>query len=334
MIADTEKGKKYLGGLSLNACIGFALFIVLTLIFYFWLPAYREKSASAVYWWWDAMWANGNDYDHGWLVPILSTCILVKACRGMKGMAAAPSYHGLWMVLASAVFLVLGVRTQQGRIAVTALPILLTGAVWCFWGGRIAARCAFPFFLLWLSIPVPGFQQSTVWMQLLATQAAQWGAGLFGVQTVVEGTNIASATGGWDTYSVAGGCSGIRSLTALAMISVTWAYLASSLALWKRLLLALSAFPLAIIANAFRVASIFICAEYVNPAFATRTWHDWSGMMFFFPASLICLMLLHSLLAGEIPFFKRRRVVITRRGGTPAAGDAAPAAQGRKEVEP
>ncbi len=314
MVTDSEGGKKYLGGLSLTAWVGFALFIVFVLVFYFGVPAFKAKSASAIYWWWDAMWANGNDYDHGWLVPILSTCILVKACRGMRGMAATPGLHGVWLVLLSGCFLLLSVRTQQGRIAVSALPILLTGAVWCFWGRRIALRCAFPFFLLWLSIPVPGFQQSTVWMQLLATQAAQWGASLFGVQTIVEGTNIASATGGWDTYSVAGGCSGIRSLTALAMISITWGYLASSLAMWKRLVLAFSAFPLAIVANAFRVASIFICAEYVSPAFASRTWHDWSGMIFFFPASLVCLMLLHSLLAGEIPFLKRRRVVVTRGG--------------------
>ncbi len=314
MVTDSKEGKRLLGGLSLVSWIGFAIFLVFVLAFYFGVPAFVEKSRSAVGWWWRAMWENGNDFDHGWMVPILSTCILVKACRGMKGMAPSPSFHGVWAVLLSAFFILLAVRTQQGRVAITTLPLLLTGAVWYFWGRRIALRCAFPFFLLWISIPVPGIQHSTVWMQLLATQAAHWGAGLFGVQTVVEGTNIASATGNWDTYTVAGGCSGMRSLAALTMISVTWGYLASSLSMWKRLVLACSAIPLAIVANAFRVASIFICAEYVSPVFATRTWHDWSGMIFFFPASLVCLTLLHGLLAGEIPFFKRRRVVITRGG--------------------
>ena len=92
------------------------------------------------------------------------------------------------------------------------------------------------------------------------------------------------------------------------------------LAIWKRILLALSAIPLPIAANAFRVASIFVCAEYINPAFASKTWHDWSGLLFFFPASLLGLMLLHGLLAGEVPFLKRRRTVI-RRTNTPDQKD-------------
>jgi exosortase len=149
-------------------------------------------------------------------------------------------------------------------------------------------------------------------MQLIATKAAHWGAGLCGVETIVEGTNISSASGNWDTYSIAGGCSGMRSLMALIMVSIAWGYLADKLVLWKRVALGLSAIPLSIVANAFRVSSIFICAEYINPAFASKTWHDWSGLLFFFPASLVGLMLLHGLLAGEVPFLKRRRTIVRR----------------------
>ena len=97
---------------------------------------------------------------------------------------------------------------------------------------------------------------------------------------------------------------------ALVMISFAWGYMADKLALWKRLILAFSAIPLAIIANAFRVFSIFVFAEYVNPTFASKTWHDWSGLMFFFPASLIGLALIHGILTQEIPLFKRRRTII------------------------
>lgn len=94
------------------------------------------------------------------------------------------------------------------------------------------------------------------------------------------------------------------------MISFAWGYLADKLQLWKRILLMVSAIPLAIVANAFRVTSIFICAEYIDPAFASKTWHDWSGLLFFFPASLLGITLIHGLLVGEIPFMKRRRIVI------------------------
>lgn len=301
--------------------VAVGIFLLIIVWFYGFYPAYMSNSQSALYWL-ESTWNAENDYEHGWMIPLLSLYMLRHAALKVKDTLrdAEGSLHGLWAIALGALLCVLAVRTQQGRVAIGALPFLLTGLVWCYWGGRAALASAFPFFFLWLSIPLPGFQQATVGMQLLATQGAHWGAGLLGVETIMDGTNIASATGNWDAYSVAGGCSGIRSLMALLMISIAWAYLADNLSLWKRLVLGLSAIPLAIIANAFRVASIFVCAEYINPAFAGKTWHDWSGLLFFFPASLVGLMLLHGLLAGELPFFKKRRVVVRRHRGEQPAG--------------
>ena len=305
-----------LNSLSQLQWAGFSVYLLLVIWIVGLYPCFLSGTHSAAEWLTTA-WNRENDYEHGWMVPLLAGYMLVHACSALRGETFRGSLHGLWLAAAGSLFCVLAVRTQQGRVAIGALPFLLTGAVWCYWGGRAAWRCAFPFFFLWLSIPLPGFQQATVGMQLLATQAAHWGAALCGVQTIMEGTNISSASGQWDTYSIAGGCSGMRSLMALIMVSIAWGYLADKLALWKRIALGLSAIPLSILANAFRVSSIFVCAEYVNPAFASKTWHDWSGLLFFFPASLVGLMLLHGLLAGEVPFLKRRRTVV-RRANTPA----------------
>lgn len=76
--------------------------------------------------------------------------------------------------------------------------------------------------------------------------------------------------------------------------------------------------PLAVIANSFRITSIFVLAEYVSPVFAGKTWHDWSGLALFFPASLLGLFLIHSLLAGELSFLKRRKVIIRSNSDTHA----------------
>lgn len=297
-----------------------SLAISLSIITYFFgfYDAFVQGRQSALVWL-ESAWNPETDYEHGWMVPPLAAFMLRQAWVNCDKIKKAPSLHGLWLLGLGAILCVLSVRTQQGRVAIAALPFLLSGLIWCYWGFQTFLRCAFPCFFLWLSIPLPGFQQATVSMQLIATDIAHIGAGLFGVQTIVDGTNISSATGNWDTYSVAGGCSGIRSLMALIMISTAWGYLAFNLALWKRVTLALSAIPLAIVANAFRVASIFICAEYINPAFAGKTWHDWSGMLFFFPCSMICLIILHGLLAGEIPFLKKKRVVIRQNNQTPQA---------------
>lgn len=262
--------------------------------------------------WLESSWNSQTDYEHGWMVPLLSGWMLIHACRSLKDEAVKPSLHGIWLTILGGLLCAISARAQQPRLAIGAIPFLLIGMVWCYWGFKYALKTAFPFLFLWMSIPLPGFQQATVGMQQLSAQLAHWGAGVCGVDTILEGTTVTSATGNWDSFSIAGGCSGMRSLMALLMCSIAWGYLADKLSMWKRIVLALSALPLSIIANAFRVASIFVCAEYINPSFAGKTWHDWSGLLFFFPASLTCLVILHSLLAGEIPLLKKRKIV-TRR---------------------
>lgn len=287
-----------------------AIALALLAWFYCFQPGFGREHWSA-FAWLISSWNGETDYEHAWMVPILSAVMLVHAWKSIRDVPGKQDMRGLAMLAFGALLYVVSFRTLQGRIAIGALPFILTGGVWFLYGEKIARLCAFPFFFLWMMIPLPGFQQATVGLQLLATQAAHWGAGLFGVQTIVEGTNISSASGNWDTYSIAGGCSGIRSLMALIMISTAWAYLAP-LAMWKKIVLACSAVPLAIVGNAFRVTSIFVLAEYVNPAFASKTWHDWSGLLFFFPMTLVLLTLLHGVLAGEFPLLKRRRSRVMR----------------------
>ena len=255
-------------------------------------------------------WQNpAYDYGHGWLVIPIAIWLLINSCKKTDTARIKGSMHGLWLILLGCLLLVISYHSYQWRITCGAIPILLLGSAWYYWGSHCALRCAFPLLFLWLSIPVPGFQQTTSGMQILATDAAKWGTELLGIETLQEGTSLTLASGNGIPLSIAGGCSGMRSLMALVMISFAWGYASDRLAIWKRITIALSAIPLAIAANAFRVASIFICAEYINPAFASKTWHDWSGLLFFFPASLLGLMLLHGLLSGEVLFLKRRQTI-------------------------
>jgi exosortase len=207
-------------------------------------------------------------------------------------------------------------RTLQPRVAVGALPILLWGSALYLWGWAVARMLFLPLFFFWLAIPLPSFQQATTHLQLMATSFAHHGASLFGVETLVQGNMISSANGGWEPLEIAKGCSGIRSLMALLMISGAWACIAE-MALWKRAVLFLSAIPLAILGNALRVVSIFVIAEYGNAHWARTTWHDWSGLLLFYPISLMLLLGIHSLLEGGLPWKKSgarkvRRVVVTR----------------------
>lgn len=289
--------------------------------FYFYSP-FMHGRHSLLNWlafYWNP--SSNMDMDHGWLIPPLSAYMAYHALKGLRHESTAGSMHGLWSLLAGGLMFLVAIRTQQARVAAAAVPFLLIGIVWYYWGAKAALKSAFPFFFLYFAIPVPLFQHATVGLQLLSAEMAHWGAGVCGVETVLIGTNISSADGSWDAYNIVGGCSGIRSLMAVLMISTVWAFLADRLAWWKRILLALSAIPLSIIGNSFRVISIFVCAEYINPAFAGKTWHDWSGLLFFFPATLVGLTVLYGILLGEIPFLRKRKVIIRKNNSEQTEGE-------------
>ena len=103
------------------------------------------------------------------------------------------------------------------------------------------------------------------------------------------------------------GCSGIRSLMALVMISAIYAYFTQK-KLWKMAVLFTCALPLALVANFLRIFTIIVIAEMGYAEFAAGAYHDWAGLLFFFPIALVGLFLVDKLLNRR----ENRKVVRTR----------------------
>lgn len=273
----------------------------------------RDFSAAG---WIMSAWNEDLDYEHGILFPFVIAGLVIYKYKNLKATASEGSLWGLLAVSIGVMFFIAGCRTLQPRVTMGALPFLLWGSAMVLWGWQVAKMLTFPLFFFWLAIPLPSFQQATTHLQLIATSMAHHGSSLFGVETYVEGTKVLPLTGNWKPLDIAAGCSGIRSLMALLMISAAWAYIAK-MALWKKVLLFLMAFPLAILGNALRVISIFVIAEYGDAKWASTTWHDWSGLLLFYPFSLVLLLVTHSLLEGGLPWKKAnqrqlRRVLVSR----------------------
>lgn len=271
----------------------------------------RDLSAFA---WLKSAWNAENDFEHGFMMPLIVVGLIAHRRKELRLAVGEGSYWGIAAIVVGGLLYAAAYRTFQPRVAIGALPILLWGASWYLWGWRVAKGVFLPLFFFWLAIPMPSFQHATVKLQLLATELAHHGAALFGVKTVVQGNMIASAKGLWEPLEIAKGCSGIRSLMALLMITGAWTCMAK-LAWWKRGILFASALPLAIIGNTVRVVSIFVFAEYYDAKWATGTWHDWCGLLLCFPLSLFLLLVLHSILEGGVPWKQRRvvrRVVVNR----------------------
>lgn len=289
-----------------------ALSLLLVLWFFGFVEQFGKTydRMSALQWLYSA-WNPQTDYEHGKLVPFVMAGLIIYRRRELRQAMGEGSWWGLVAVALGCLFYVAAFRTIQPRIAIGGLPFILWGGALYLWGWQMARLLAFPIFFLWIAIPLPAFQQATTHLQLIATQLAHYGSGLFGVETYTQGTTVLPIKGDWKPLSIAHGCSGIRSLMALVMITAAWAYVAN-MALWKRLLLFASALPLAILGNALRVTSIFVIAEHGNAEWASTTWHDWSGLLLFYPISLFLLLCLHSLLEGGLPWKAQRRRQLKR----------------------
>jgi len=300
-----------------------AVVMAVLLWFYGAVERYGLGRDMSAFGWLSSAWNEENDFEHGPLFPLIIIGLVAHRFRVVMSAAVCQKSNlwGLVLILAAALLYAAAYRTYQPRVAVGALPILLWGGAVYLWGWTSAKWLILPLFFFWLAIPVPAFQQATNQMQLMATSMAHHGSTLFGVETIVNGTEISSAQGNWKPLEIAKGCSGIRSLMALLMISGTWACIVD-MSWWKRSLLFLSAVPLAVFGNALRVISIFVIAEYGNADWAVNTWHDWSGLLLFYPISLVLLLCLHAVLEGGLPWKQARkralrRVVITKEEAKP-----------------
>jgi exosortase len=129
-------------------------------------------------------------------------------------------------------------------------------------------------------------------MQLFASKVAAGCLDLIGIPVLREGNIIQLAN---TSLEVVEACSGIRSLISLIALSVVFAYFSQS-GTWKRVVLVLSTFPIAIIANAARVTGTGILAHHYGQTVAQGFFHGFSGWILFVVA-FVCLFVLGALLS-------------------------------------
>src|SRR5262249_8377525 len=99
------------------------------------------------------------------------------------------------------------------------------------------------------------------------------------------------------------GCSGIRSLMAIAMLSTIYAHYTQD-RLWKKLTLLAAALLFAVIGNAGRLVSIFAVGRFFGQDLAGGPYHHISGYLTF-PFAVAAMVLFGQLL--NINVFKPSR---------------------------
>jgi exosortase len=161
---------------------------------------------------------------------------------------------------------------------------VVAGAVLYVWGGQHFRILVFPLAFLLLMIPLPAivFNQVAFPLQLLASRAGETAIAAAGIPVLREGNVLQLPH---SALEVAEACSGIRSLVSLLTLGIVLGYFAERRP-WARVVIALGAVPIAILANAARVAGTGLMAQWVSPAAAEGFFHSFSGWLMFVVAFL------------------------------------------------
>jgi exosortase len=244
-------------------------------------------------------WATLPDFSHGFLIPFFALFLLWDKRLQLRTTPIRATWSGLWLVILGLFELLLGVLGADLFIQRTSFILLAAGLVWTLLGKTMLGRLKFVFFVLLLAIPLPTilFNQITFPLQLLASHFASILLPLAGVPVLQEGNIIQLPA---MPLEVAEACSGIRSLMSLFTVAVIYGYFLER-ATWRRVVLAISALPIAVAANVARIVGTGLCVQYWDPDKALGFFHEFSGWLMFL-VSLSCLYLVHvamRLAAGE-----------------------------------
>ncbi|HMD16457.1 MAG TPA: EpsI family protein [Terriglobales bacterium] len=190
------------------------------------------------------------NFQHGIFVPLFAGFVLWQDRKQLAAITPAPSWAGFPLVLLSMIVLILGVLGADIFLPRVSLLILLAGLILMFQGWTFFRAVLFPWAFLILMIPIPALiiNRITFPLQMLAAKLATALLELVGVAHR-EGNTIYLASGPMD---VAEACSGIRSLLTLVTLAIIYGYLMETRR-WVRVVLVLSAVPIAVAANSFRV---------------------------------------------------------------------------------
>lgn len=310
-----------------------ALWVSLALTFtgfFIMLPRFGATGLETAFAWLISNWSKENNYEHGWLVVGVAGWLVWRALPGFRAARFQDnSVLGLSMVTFGVLIFLAGCRTIQPRVVVASAPVLILGGLVYVQGWARARHMVFPLSMFAFVIPMPGFQQATTGLQLIATKMAHYAAMPFGIETVLAGNKVYDPKGNWGSWEIDEGCSGIRSLVALMLVTYIYGMIVHKK--WsERFIIFAACIPVAIVANAVRVTSILVVAKR-NLEFAKSTWHDYSGFLSF-GAALSLLMLLSAVMRQGLRVLKPK-VKVTKISGSSTPPGSGPASSKSQDTD-
>ncbi len=236
-----------------------------------------------------SQWWHDPNYTHGFFVPVFSVFLLWERRAKLAALRVQPSWTGLIILVFALLALVLGTANSGLFLYRLSFLFLIAGAVVFLAGWKHLAAISFPLAFLVLMIPSETLlEYITFPLQIVASKTASFLLMLAGVPAVREGNIIVLSNA---RLEVAEACSGVRSLFSLMTLTIIYGYLAET-KIGVRVLLALLAAPISVLANALRIAFTGLVVEYWGIEGTQGLLHLLSGW-FIFAGSLALIFLFH-----------------------------------------
>jgi len=255
-------------------------------------------------------WWNDENYSHGLLIPLIIGYILWSQRDKLARVPARPTLLlGGAAILLALLTLWAGVAGAELYTQRLSLILLLAGITVYFWGLSLLRLILVPLSLLFLAIPIPTiiFNKIAFPLQLFASRCAVWSMSVLGIPVLRQGNIIElKPLNSFDTkkLEVVEACSGIRSLMTLLTLAVVFAYFSHSPSddppdsgkrfgwlrsywFWRAVIIMVSAVPIAIVTNAFRVSGTGVLAHYYGTAVADGFFHSFSGWAIYIVAFIM-----------------------------------------------
>ena len=250
---------------------------------------YHDVAAQLAVRWW-----NDPNYSHGFFVPLFSLYFLWENRSRLADIQWKGSLLGAPVIGLAAAMKALSHLIFSPYVAGVSLSVLIAGVVLFCMGRRMMRRVWLPIAFLLLMLPLPGPVYEAIGLPLQRFAAVFAATVLHAVRIpVLREGNIIHFAG--KSLEVAQACSGMRLLVGFVAMGIAVAHL-SRKPLWHKAALVVSTFPIAIPANAIRVAGTAVLYHSVSEQLAEGFFHAFSVWLLFVLA-IGALMLESSALA-------------------------------------
>ncbi|SLM49615.1 conserved membrane protein of unknown function [Nitrospira japonica] len=243
------------------------------------------------------LWWGSEDYGFGLFIPFVSLVLIWRLRHRIAEVRVEKSVWGVVIITAGLLLYWVGELTTVFFILHVSLWMVIVGLTVSLIGIPRTRVIAFPLGYLLAAIPLPTFiyaglaSQLQLWSSALGVGFLQ----LVGVLAFREGNVIDL---GSVQLQVIEACSGIRYLFPLTALALLCAYLYQDKT-WKRVVLVVSAIPISILINGFRIGVIGILVELYGQGAAEGFYHLFEGWVLFM--SSLGVLLLEMLILSKIP---------------------------------